>query len=187
MNDMAETEARRILTDAVKKCFLDSGGLDSKSNILFDREINASDQYAIELTPVITINDEKYSGNMKCPNPGYTATCPLFAALCAAISPEPIPLACWKLRDPGCPRGENRDRCGVCGGDGRSCKYHIPKVIIVILIFTALIITLQFACGVYLQIQLRRTQAIIFRNPARYQLVDVSEYNNHAHSDSSTL
>jgi len=94
MNDMSETETRRNLNDAVKKCFLDSGGLDSKSNILFDREINASDQYAIELTPVITINDEKYIGSMKCPNPGYPATCPLFAALCAAYAPEPIPLAC---------------------------------------------------------------------------------------------
>jgi len=188
MNDIAKSETRSNLSASVQRCFYDSGALDSQSNSLFEKEINASDQYAIDWTPVVTINNEKYSGNLLCSNPVTTATCPLFAALCASYAPETIPNACSGHIDLGssssCPRGERRDNCGVCGGNGRSCNFETPTVIVVFLTISGTIIVLQFAFAVHLHIQIRRRRAIRDRESQRYVHDDGSDET--LHSDSST-
>jgi len=168
MDDMAKTEMRRNLTNTVRRCFYDSGGLDGPQNSLFDKEINAFDQYTIEWTPVVTINSEKYRGNLACLDPLDTTTCSVFAAICAAFAQETIPLACAEHSHKSCPQDQVPDVCGVCGGDGFSCKKHRYRAVNISLFFIAGVVLCQLVWLVYCRRRVKRTQKLIDRFKKRY-------------------
>jgi len=98
----------------------------------------------------VTINNEKYHGTFLCPNPVQLGTCSIFAAICGAFAPETIPQACVEHKDIGCAPGEERDVCGVCGGDGESCSTsQTKKVAVGFIIIIVLIVFLTFAIVIY--------------------------------------
>jgi len=80
-------------------------------------EIEIRMQKRIWLMPSLMINKEAYRGALDCPEPISLATCPVLSAICAGLPDENRPSACsetycWK----------ELDVCGVCGGDGSSCR-----------------------------------------------------------------
>jgi len=155
---LAKEKVRTSIIESIKKCVFDSGGLDGPANILFDEEINSFTQYGVQWIPTVTINNEKYAGNMLCPNPVDLATCSIFAAICAGFSPETTPPVCLEHREIGCPPGESRDVCGVCGGDGSSCSNSAAKSIAAgFIVIIVLIIIL--ACGIALFFKRRLSRA----------------------------
>jgi len=158
LKKLAEDKIRSNIGENVKKCVFDSGGLDGPGNSEFDAEINSFTQYGVEWIPSVTINNEKYRGNMLCPNPVEIATCSVFAAICSGFAPETTPKVCLEHREVGCPAGENRDVCGVCGGDGSSCSTSAAKSIAVgFIVIIVLVITLT--CGIALYFRHRLSRA----------------------------
>jgi len=137
---LAKADNRSSVVKSVSQCIFDSGGLDGQANSLFDAEIQAFGQYGVFWTPAVTINNEWYIGSMICPNPIDIATCSIYAAICAAYAPETIPQICLKHSEIGCPVSENRDVCGVCGGDGRSCNNMKPKSLVLMFLFITLVV-----------------------------------------------
>jgi len=108
---------------------------------------------------MVTINNEHYAGNLLCPKPVDIATCSVFAAICAGFSPETVPLICSERRGIGCPDGKNRDKCGVCGGDGSSCKVKSSKSLATGFIFIILLIIIcAFGIGYYLRHRLSQAE-----------------------------
>jgi len=132
--------ARVTLRTSVDKCIFDSGGLDGQSNTLFDEEMRSFFDFGINNSPAVTINNEKYHGNMLCPNPVDISTCSVFAAICAGFAPETIPEACMEHSEAGCPRGLARDVCGVCGGNGLSCTSSRSNSLVVLFVALSLVI-----------------------------------------------
>jgi len=158
LTKLAGEKIRTNIGENVKKCVFDSGGLDGPHNSEFDAEINSFAQYGVEWIPTVTINNEKYNGNMLCPNPVETATCSVFAAICSAFAPKTIPQVCLEHRELGCPAGENRDVCGVCGGDGSSCSSSAAKSIAAGFI-VIIILVIILACGIAIYIKSRLSRA----------------------------
>jgi len=157
LEELAKKKTRHSIGENIKKCVFDSGGLDGPANALFDAEIDAFSQYGVQWIPAVTINNEKYRGNMLCPNPVELATCSIFAAICAGFSPETIPKVCLEHRELGCPAGENRDVCGVCGGDGSSCSTSAAKSIAAgFIVIIVLVIVLACAIAIYFKHRLSR-------------------------------
>jgi len=118
---------RENLRVSVDQCIFNSGGLDGQSNTLFDEEIRSALNFGISFSPTVTINNEKYHGNLLCPSPVDISTCSVFAAICAGFAPETTPEACMGHNYEGCPHGTVRDVCGVCGGNGLSCTSSLSK------------------------------------------------------------
>jgi len=149
--ELAKSRERTSISNTIKKCVFDSGGLDGPSNILFDAEIKLFSENGIEWVPTVTINNEKYHGSFLCPNPVEIGTCSIFSAICGAFVPESIPKACLEHEEFGCPSGETRDVCGVCGGNGSTCKSSETKaiaigfiLIIVLIVVLSLLLTIYF-------------------------------------------
>jgi len=182
LDDLTKTEIRSKLVNSIRKCVFDSGGLEGQSNNVFDDEIKAFTKYEVFWTPTVTINNELYNGNLHCPNPVDVATCSIFAALCAAFAPETIPRACLEHREIGCLAGESRDSCGVCGGDGSSCRTSQAKSMAVGFIFIIILIVV-IACGIGLYFKQRFIRAVERVDALRnmYEPLRVSE-----HVDSNT-
>jgi len=158
LEQLAREKVRTSIIENIKKCVFDSGGLDGPVNILLDEEIISFARYGVQWIPTVTINNEKYAGNMLCPNPVDLATCSIFAAICAGFSAETIPTVCLEHRDIGCPPRQNRDVCGVCGGDGSSCSTSAAKTIAAgFIVIIVLIIIL--ACGIALFFKRRLSRA----------------------------
>jgi len=167
LHNLAVNETRSDVVEAVRKCVFESGGLNNQSNTLFDGEIESFTKYEVLWIPAVTINNEMYNGNMLCSYPVDIATCSIFAAICAAFAPETIPQPCLEHREIGCPRGENRDACGVCGGDGSSCKISQAKTMAVGFIFIIiLIVAIAIGIGFYFKRRFIRTeeQFVALRN-----------------------
>jgi len=158
LEQLSKDKIRTSIGDMVRKCVFDSGGLDGPSNVEFDSEIESFSKYGIQWTPAVTINNEYYHGNMLCPNPVDIATCSVFAAICAAFAPETIPQVCLEHRDFGCPSGEIRDACGVCGGDNSSCSTSKTKSMALGFFFIVLLV-ISLACGIGLYFKRRFTMA----------------------------
>jgi len=158
LKKLAGDKIRTNIGENIKKCVFDSGGLDGPGNTLFDAEITSFTQYGVQWIPTVTINNEKYNGNLLCPNPVEIATCSVFAAICSAFAPETTPQVCLEHREPGCPAGEKRDVCGVCGGNGSSCSSSATKSIAAgFIVIIVLVITL--ACGIALYFRHRLSRA----------------------------
>jgi len=154
---LALKKTRTSISGKVNKCVFDSGDLDGQANSEFDAEINSFAEYGVEWIPTVTINNEMYHGNMLCPSPVDIGTCSIFAAICAGFAPETIPQVCLEHREHGCPEGENRDVCGVCGGDGRSCSALPAKPMVVGFTFIiVLVIALAFGIAIYFKRRLSR-------------------------------
>jgi len=165
--ELAVNKVRRNVVEAVRKCVFESGGLEGQSNTLFDDEINFFTKYEILWTPAVTINNEMYSGNMLCSDAVDLATCSIFAAICAGFAPETTPQPCLEHREIGCPPGENRDACGVCDGDGSSCKMSPAKSMAVgFILIIILIVTFASGIGIYFKRRFIRTeeQFVALRN-----------------------
>jgi len=158
LQELARKKGRTSIVETIKKCVFDSGGLDGPANELFDDEIDWFSQYGVHWIPAVTINNEMYSGNMLCPNPVDMATCSIFAAICAGFSPETIPTVCVEHREIGCPSRQNRDVCGVCGGDGRSCSTSAAKSIAAGFIVIIMLVII-LACGIALYFKRRLSRA----------------------------
>jgi len=142
---------------SVEKCIFDSGGLDGQSNTLFDAEILSFLDFGIHYSPAVTINNERYHGNLLCPSPVDISTCSVFAAICAGFSPETTPKACKEHSNTGCPRGKIRDVCGICGGDGSSCS-STNSVIALFFVLSLVIVISAFAICYYLRSRFTRAQ-----------------------------
>jgi len=100
-------------------CVSTSGGTEfhGGENQMLYAEIEIRMQKRIWLMPSLMINKEAYRGALDCPEPISLATCPVLSAICAGLPDENRPSACsetycWK----------ELDVCGVCGGDGSSCR-----------------------------------------------------------------
>jgi len=158
LEKLAKEKTRSNIGENIKKCVFDSGGLDGQANSEFDAEINSFVQYGVEWIPTVTINNEMYHGNMLCPNPVDIGTCSIFAAICAGFAPETIPQVCLEHREHGCPEGESRDVCGVCGGDGRSCSPLAAKSMAVGFILIIVLI-IALACGIAIYFMRRLSRA----------------------------
>jgi len=167
LEKLAKDKTRTSIGEKIKKCVFVSGGLDGQENSVFHAEISSFAEYGVEWIPDITINNEHYSGNMLCPNPVEIGTCSIFAAICAAFSPEAIPKVCLEHRELGCPAGENRDVCGVCGGNGKSCSTLANKPFLVgFIVVMVLVIVLGGGIAIYFKRRLSRAdeQFIALRN-----------------------
>jgi len=175
------------LVENVKECVFNSGGLDGQVNVEFDAELKLFSEYGVMWTPLITINNEVYSGTMLCPNPVDVATCSVFAAICAAFAPETIPQVCSEHRDIGCPAGENRDACGVCGGDGSSCTRSQAKSMALGFLLIALVmIFVVGAIGLYFKRRFARTEEQFDALRNMYQPLhdeDVNDKNVHEYPE----
>jgi len=173
---LAKTKNRGNIVKSIRKCVFDSGGLDGQENTVFDEEIKAFTKYEILWTPAVTINNEVYNGNLLCPNPVDITTCSVFAAICAGFAPETIPQACLEHREIGCPRGENRDACGVCGGDGSSCsKLQAKSTALGFILLIILIFAIAVAVGLYFKRRFAHSEEQFEALRSMYQPLQGSE------------
>lgn len=73
------------------------------------------------------INGEAYRGGYSCPKPHDAYTCAILRVICAGYTDGKEPDACFDSG--GCPLGQVRDECGVCGGEGAfdQCGFCLKK------------------------------------------------------------
>lgn len=151
--------SREMLSTSIDNCIFNSGGMDGQKNTLFDEEIQSFLDFGIYWSPAVTINGERYHGNMLCPNPVDISTCSVFAAICAGFAPETTPEVCMEHMNSGCPRGMVRDVCGVCGGDGLSCiSLRSKSMLVVFVILVLIIVTFALATAYYLRLRFSEAQ-----------------------------
>jgi hypothetical protein len=107
------------LLDDVRHCVDASGGtgFEDGPNTILEAEIKARVEEGVFMLPTIRINEKDYRGDISCPTPVSLGTCPVLAAICdgfmkGGAPPVCKPDYCW----------DTIDVCGVCGGDGMSCR-----------------------------------------------------------------
>jgi len=182
---LSMTIPRGNIVESVRKCVFDSGGLDGQGNTVFDEEIKAFTKYDIRWTPAVTINMEIYNGNMLCPNPVDVTTCSVFAAICAAFAPETTPQVCLEHREIGCPRGEKRDTCGVCGGDGSTCSSSQSRSILLgFVLIIILIVAIATVVGLYFKRRFAMADEQFSALRARYQPLEGADNESEMQSES---
>merc|ERR1739838_1207898 len=150
-------DPRPGIKKAVQDCIFQSGGTDGATNTILDEQIAQFDKYGINWVPRITINNEKYHGNLLCPHPVDVSSCGVFAAICAGFAPETIPDICNTVRS-GCPLGEERDRCGVCDGDGSSCYINASKGMAAFVVIIVIVLVVVIAMLIYLRRRFQQSE-----------------------------
>lgn len=86
-------------------------------NTMLQAELDLKTRNRVWVMPSLFVNKEAYRGSLACPAPISLSTCPVLGAICAGFPDEDKPPAC---QDTYC--WQARDVCGVCGGDGSSCR-----------------------------------------------------------------
>lgn len=102
----------------VQKCMDDSGGVAERGgeNKLLEEEWNLQLDLSVWITPAVIINGRTYRGSLECKSPVDVTNCGVLAEMCLGFLDRSAISACNP--SPGCPVGEVRDKCGVCGGNG---------------------------------------------------------------------
>lgn len=104
----------------IDTCVAASGGFeDGARNTVLDQMYADEHEERVFYLPYLLINEEPYRGSFSCPNPVAYEHCGLLQALCAGFDEASQPKAC--ANNDGCPLLQERDICGICGGDGTRC------------------------------------------------------------------
>lgn len=111
----------------VDQCVKQSGGVDA-NNEMFNQQIRDRENKLVFILPTSLVNDIPYRGTLGCVKPVRPDTCGLFGAVCDGFKPDSRPDACTTTD--GCPLGQVRDRCGICGGDHTSCKWTVGRLVL---------------------------------------------------------
>lgn len=107
---------------AVRKCLADSGGYADQgpANTILDSEVALKYDMNIFSWPTVLINNRPYRKPLSCPTNRAIFNrydCNLLEALCTGFKDQPP--TCIAT---GCPLGEIKDDCGVCGGVCVGCS-----------------------------------------------------------------
>lgn len=117
-----------IDTTQVQQCVTSSGGTTADAeNSILKQQLGLIVQQGIQLIPTILINGEAYRGGYSCPKPHDAYSCAILRVVCAGFTDGNEPAACFDSG--GCPLGQLRDECGVCGGNGAfdQCGFCLRK------------------------------------------------------------
>jgi len=148
----------------VKQCIKESGGTEAKStNTLLEKAINDAKAQNIVYTPTFVVNGTPYRGSLSCPDPLDVSTCGPLQMICEGFEDGKRPAACSS--SPGCPLGQVKDACNVCGGKAKDISECIDEkksgggvsvgtVIIIVLVVVIIV-------GVAVFFYMRRQQNVL--------------------------
>jgi len=100
----------------IQNCIANSNkmGTQGAYNSILDSQLQQQGLDSVYYIPTFVIDDEEYTGSMRCDSPVDIDRCETLSAICAAYPAGNAPAVCGSST--GCSLGLVRDGCGVCGG-----------------------------------------------------------------------